>query len=686
MRKEFKIERAFLMALSLGLSGCVLLPALVNKPLSQSVKAILPNETGTLSIKINWPVRKLSGFEAQAIPVETNTIVVRVLQGNVLIAEKSIGRTPGIASVTENFSLKAANNLNVEVSAYAEALPLPSAARPLARGSGVANIVPSKDSRVSITLDALQNVPSISNLNQNVAKSGQLITITGSNFGADGDPVEVWFNGVKATSLVRSGNNQLMATVPDGTRTGLVMVRVNGIDSSSSYVLWVLQSLSISVPRMSVEAGGLLQFDNDVQWALDPGKTAASFGNPPLPKWQVTPAGAGTITQSGLFTAGSVATNAAINACFALNDELKSNELNLSITAPIQTPGPTVAPTATPTPAPTSTPTPTQAPPIGFDQQQLDQAISYPIGAMNKRLQSFIATKNGELTKVEVVLKRGNAFQTGVDLKLYRADALGSPVGAQLASVAIPYASIPTFKSWVSASFGTPVPVAAQEHYVIMLSSDNAPNDNAQVFASNSDTYSNGEGLFGNAANGPWFANVPASDLAFRTTLIVPEPNATTPPNQPVITGSIDQQQTDFPLTYGIDPSFRKGQVFAAGRAGRITAVSLVFGRAILSNANVPLDLYRVGSDGLPTGIPIASAFIPGGTITTTPNWVTAVFDNPFTAAVNQKYAWVISGSTGMMGASDDDRYPLGTAVDSYNNAAWSEMSTDFAFRVYSAP
>lgn len=309
-----------------GLLGCTSRPVSLQAPLpALSAPATAPaaagpaaEEYGSLSLEIRWPDRPAYG--AQVIPTSTNALILTLrgpgvtfgTPGPVLLQE-TIARQPGAALVSKTYKLKAANNLSLEVLAYQESAPDYATSKPIARGTGNVNIVRSVDSAASITLASLY-APTITALSTNFGKPGDVVTVTGDNFGAPDTPLPVVSFNSATASVTRASSSSLSVTVPQSASTGRLVVQVDGVSSTSYTGFWIPGALSISAPKAAwdtgtpstsraVLLGQTLQFAATPTWVNGPFGTFY-VGQPPQPTWQSSNPAAGTVDSTGKFTAG----------------------------------------------------------------------------------------------------------------------------------------------------------------------------------------------------------------------------------------------------------------------------------------------------------------------------------------------------------------------------------------------
>lgn len=336
--------RLFLaIVLSFGLFGCTFRPASFAPtptaragatagseaaPASASDAAQAPvSEYGTLQLTIRWPERP-SGYQTALIPTSTNALTIKVASGSTVIGSATVSRNEGETTASAVMSLKAANNLSVEVLAYREASPVPTGASPIAQGTGNVNITRSKKTSASLVLTPLL-VPTITALSRNSGVTGDEVTLSGTNFGSGSIPVFVYFNGTLTVGATRSSETSLTVQVPPWAPTGKVVVKADGVTSESNMVFWVPSTMSIDASKPSwdpsadaatrvVLLGTSRPFSAETTWFAKFGETTAPYGTPPEPTWTSTVPSVGTLDSNGLFTAGDsyVASGTEVTASF----------------------------------------------------------------------------------------------------------------------------------------------------------------------------------------------------------------------------------------------------------------------------------------------------------------------------------------------------------------------------------
>ncbi len=340
------LSRALTLALSVGLVGCTLktVPVVTEAPkgtaqvVTDTEPALVVSgaetpqaDYGWLNLTIRWP-EPVPGYQVALLPATTNAIAVWVKQGASTVAGPVVvSRSSGATTVSKSIRVEAASNLSVEVKAYRESTPDVATAVPIAQGTGTTSVVRSKVSPLAVTLAPL-NVPTVTGFDSNLGKVGQTVTVTGTKFGSGDVPVQVTFNGVAATTVTRTSETSLTAVVPVGATTGNVVVKADGVESTSTSTFWVLSNLTITAPvpawddltlggssRRMVRYGEDLQFAAEPTWALKSGETVGQYGTPPAYAWTSSNPAAGSIDEGGRFVAATSAATTSVAASFGTN-------------------------------------------------------------------------------------------------------------------------------------------------------------------------------------------------------------------------------------------------------------------------------------------------------------------------------------------------------------------------------
>lgn len=270
-----------------------------------------------LSLLIRWPLRDAAGYRAAVIPAQTNSIAIIVKKGSTTLATRVVPRQEGGGVSTVMIELDADTGLTVEAKAFTETSPNLSTAKPIAEGiaTGV-NLAASRVTRVPLQLD-LVGAPKITDLSPSGGGVGDLVQITGNNFGTGAATFSVKFGDTVAGGPVRSGDTAISVRVPAGAAVGNVSVTANGIQSTSTAVFWVASGVTLKAPAKAswdpvslvntrtVMLAKTLQLDASASFVVRSGSTLADFGTPPFPTFELSNSAAGTISATGLFTAGS---------------------------------------------------------------------------------------------------------------------------------------------------------------------------------------------------------------------------------------------------------------------------------------------------------------------------------------------------------------------------------------------
>ncbi|HEY9854659.1 MAG TPA: IPT/TIG domain-containing protein, partial [Stenomitos sp.] len=176
------------------------------------------------------------------------------------------------------------------------------------------NIEPSRNTSANLSLEPLF-VPMVTGLSTNVGRAGDTITLSGDNFGESDVPLHVYFNGTEAlaSDTTRNSSASITVKVPSGVTTGRVVVKADGVSSTSDAFFWVPGNLTVSSSKESwdptstserlVMFGKTMQFTGTPSWVMKTGESPFSYGTAPSPAWDVSNPQAGTIDTTGLFTA-----------------------------------------------------------------------------------------------------------------------------------------------------------------------------------------------------------------------------------------------------------------------------------------------------------------------------------------------------------------------------------------------
>lgn len=333
------LTRALTLAIAGSLAGCTMqsAPLVIGSPsavgtVEPAMEPAGPQETvpatpqgyGWLNLSVRWPEQP--GYNVALLPTTTNALVIWIKKDGMALGTPTIvSRQPNATQATTSIRVEAASNLSVEIKAYRETSPDLATAVPIAQNTGVVNVVRSKVTPLAITLNPL-NVPTVSAFSQNLGRPGDTITVTGSMFGSGSVPVPtVRFNGVAATSVTRNSETSLTVVVPANAKTGNVVVKADGVDSKSVATFWVGGDFILSQPvkeswdlsdvtKRQVYYGRAVQFLERHTWALNVGETVDLYAPEPSLTWTTSNPAAGTLDQSGLFTAAMSSATASLTA------------------------------------------------------------------------------------------------------------------------------------------------------------------------------------------------------------------------------------------------------------------------------------------------------------------------------------------------------------------------------------
>jgi hypothetical protein len=166
-------------------------------------------------------------------------------------------------------------------------------------------------------------------------------------------------------------------------------------------------------------------------------------------------------------------------------------------------------------------------------------------------------------------------------------------------------------------------------------------------------------------------------------------------------TSQLDQQQTNAPLSVGMDATYPMAQTFTAGVSGSLDKVSVHAYRAGTQEVgDMLVSIQTLDESGSPSGTVLGSGSAPITDFSTTPpgGWVDIGLTRPVPVSAGEKYALVTStASVSPTGASFygwgmayDDPYPGGDAYDR-NGGQWgvrtdASVPVDFAFKTFVVP
>jgi hypothetical protein len=260
---------------------------------------------GSLRVSVTWPADQSDAtvsFKTQAVPFSTNALIIRVFGPGattpivplaVVVRPDGGGRSEALID-----GIPAGNNYSVDIEAFRERDPLVASPTLVARGASSVNILPSVVSPADIEL-VPSFVPIIKAVSSTLATPGDILTITGQNFGAIGSlaPI-VTFNGTAASISVSAtpiNAGTIQVQVPQGAAVGRFAVSNDGIPFVSNSVVWIPARVAIRAPVQQWQGRNLnpgqlyygtsLRFEASWAWALSPGATESLYGVAPAPVW-----------------------------------------------------------------------------------------------------------------------------------------------------------------------------------------------------------------------------------------------------------------------------------------------------------------------------------------------------------------------------------------------------------------
>lgn len=239
------------LGLAFTLVGCQLplnLPQAVS-PAGQGATGAAPGLTpadaqaprmGTLRFAVRWPERDLPGFSAQVIPVSTEKIVFELWDAeDKKLTTEELRRAASQDIATTALHLPEGTGYRATVTAYdAQNVAI-------ARGFGTnLSVTWGQTTPVPIILDSLF-APHITSLGHGHGTPGQSLTISGENLVRGlGNPVVIFPSGVQVTGTPLG--NQIQATIPANAGSGQLMVKVDGVTSTSNAPFQEVASLELS--------------------------------------------------------------------------------------------------------------------------------------------------------------------------------------------------------------------------------------------------------------------------------------------------------------------------------------------------------------------------------------------------------------------------------------------------------
>jgi hypothetical protein len=177
-----------------------------------------------------------------------------VVGTTVTIGGANFGATPGASTVTFNGTAASPTSWG----ATSIVAPVPAGAT---SGNVFVTVGGQTSNGVSFTV-VTSSQPTITGLNPTSGSVGTPVTITGANFGTTQGSSTVTFNGTAAVATSWS-LNRIVASVPDGATTGIVVVRVNG-QVSNGVMFTVVGRTTVVYPLKASPNGRYLVDQNNV--------------------------------------------------------------------------------------------------------------------------------------------------------------------------------------------------------------------------------------------------------------------------------------------------------------------------------------------------------------------------------------------------------------------------------------
>ncbi|MBM3274856.1 MAG: IPT/TIG domain-containing protein, partial [Candidatus Sericytochromatia bacterium] len=280
-------------------------PAGANVAIQPPPAYVANSYVGSLRVSVAWPAEETeatASFKTQAVPFSTNALIIRVFApgAKTPVVPLAVVVRPdgGGRSEAQIDGIPAGNNYSVDIEAFRERDPLVASPTLVARGASSVNILPSVVSPADIEL-VPSFVPIIKAVSSTLASPGDILTITGQNFGAIGNlaPI-VTFNGTAASISVSAtpiDDGTIQVQVPKGAAVGRFAVSNDGIPFVSNSVVWVPSRLDIQAPIQKWQGRNLnpgqlyygtsLRFEAGWAWTLSPGATESLYGVAPAPVW-----------------------------------------------------------------------------------------------------------------------------------------------------------------------------------------------------------------------------------------------------------------------------------------------------------------------------------------------------------------------------------------------------------------
>ncbi|HEY9854676.1 MAG TPA: IPT/TIG domain-containing protein [Stenomitos sp.] len=275
---------------------------------SSALPADAQQKTGTLVLSVKWPERSYAGFNAQAIPLSTNALVVDITddQGK-NVAHEVLKRTSGTLQTTKEMVLSVGTGYNVNVKAYAATAPTDQdEVIAFANATDVA-VKWNEVAPLKLSLSPLF-APVVTDISATNAGAGATLELTGSNFTrGGGSPSVIFPSGTTVTGTMVDG--KLRVTVPAGAGSGNLQVKVDGIPSASLVAFNELTQLSLTASGSTdswtrLESDGVIHTWIGDRFQLSPlatDSTGAPFEDPTILNWSNASGSVGTLGATGSY-------------------------------------------------------------------------------------------------------------------------------------------------------------------------------------------------------------------------------------------------------------------------------------------------------------------------------------------------------------------------------------------------
>jgi hypothetical protein len=257
---------------------------------------------GMLSVNIRWPER-----QTQTIPLSTQTIRLRVSQGDTVLHDLPLGRPEASDSALVSGAtllVDAGTGFTIRADAYRTS-PVSSGDVPIASDvQSNVTIHASQKNPVALDLHPVF-VPTLTGVSPTNGGPGVKVTLTGSF--SDSGSYQMSLSGKK---IQAASGSILTAEVPVGASTGAVIVLDDGVPSLPGGTFSVLAALNATASTLVTTVGASVPFS--VPTGMD--TAGLSIVNPTITRWKlIDPARLslpgddtspiGTLDQDGLFTA-----------------------------------------------------------------------------------------------------------------------------------------------------------------------------------------------------------------------------------------------------------------------------------------------------------------------------------------------------------------------------------------------